>query len=61
MKKIRKTAMREFSRNLYRQIKDLPVAVYNKREGKCVIVIISPKEGGKIYELRTTDNIQSEQ
>jgi hypothetical protein len=50
-KKIRKTAMREFSRNLYREIKDLPVAVYNRRTKKCIVVIISPKEGGANYEL----------
>lgn len=57
-KKIRKTAIREFNRNLYKEIKDLPVAVYNKRTQECVIVVISPKEGSEIYEIESNDTVQ---
>lgn len=50
-KKIRKIAIREFSRNFYPQLGNLPVAVYNKRTRKCVIVVISPNEAGEFYDL----------
>ena len=50
-KKIRKTGIRKFSRNIYREIKDLPIAVYNKRTNKCVVVVISPREGCDKYEV----------
>jgi hypothetical protein len=50
-KQIRKVAIREFSRNIYPQLRDLPVAIYNKKTKKCIVVIISPKEGGEKYDL----------
>jgi len=50
-KNIRKVAIRRFSRNLYSQLEDLPVAVYNKKTQRCVIVVISPEEGSETYEL----------
>lgn len=50
-KKIRKVAIRKFSRNLYPQLNDLPVAVYNRRTNKCVVVLISAEEGGERYDL----------
>ena len=43
--------MRKFSRNPYLELEDLPVAVYNKRTQKCVVVLISPEEGGLKYEI----------
>jgi hypothetical protein len=43
--------MRKLSRSLYDQLKELPVAVYNKRTQECVVVLISPEEGREVYEL----------
>lgn len=59
MRKTKKINIREFSRNIYSHIKDLPVVVYNKKSGETVFIVISKEEGGVKYELSTEDIIQS--
>lgn len=49
-KRIRKVNIRKFSRNLYSCIKDLPVAVYNKRTNMVMFIVI-PVEDGEKYEV----------
>lgn len=53
MKRLKKVPVREFSRNFYKYADKTPLGVYNKREKKYVVVVISTKEGGETYDLRT--------
>ena len=59
MKKIKTINIRKFSRKMYSYLNDLPVAVYNKRTGKIMFVVISPEKGGKYIDSQTKDSIQS--
>lgn len=56
---MKKVNIRRFSRNMYSYLDNLPVAVYNKRTGRILFVIISDKKGSEIYaSLRTESSIQ---
>jgi hypothetical protein len=58
---MKKVNVRRFSRNMYTYLKNLPVAVYDKRTGRVKFVIISGKKGSEIYaSLRTEGSVQSE-
>ena len=49
-KKIKKIYIRKFSRRIYSYIGDLPIAVYNKRTGETMFLVIPVKDGDK-YEI----------
>lgn len=55
----RKVSIREFQRNFYNYAGEFPILVYNKRTKEPVFVVISPKEGGEKYDLRTKSSVQS--
>lgn len=59
MKKLKRVSVRDFSRNFYKYIDKTPIGVYNNREKKYVVVVISVEEGGEKYDLRTKDSVQS--
>ena len=50
--------IREFSRNMYSYLDDLPVAVYNSRTKTVVFLVISPEKGGEYNDIRTKNSIQ---
>lgn len=50
-KRIRKVAIRKISRNLYPQLRDLPVAVYNMKTKKCIVVLVPSEEVEDKYDL----------
>ena len=52
-KKIKKINIRKFSRSMYSCINELPIAVINKKTGELVFVVISEKEGKKLYDTST--------
>ena len=54
----RKISVREFQRNFYKYAGEYPILVYNKRTGQPVFVVISPKDGGEMYETRTKGSVQ---
>lgn len=54
-----KVNIRSFSRRMYDYLDDLPIVVYNKYKKKPLFIVISMKEGEKLYEIRTEDFIQS--
>ena len=47
---IKKVSIRKFSRRIYSYIKELPIAVYNKRTGEVMFLVI-PKEESENYEV----------
>ena len=51
--------IRAFSRSMYSHTQHLPLEVYNKKTGKTVFVVISPKEGSDVYAVETNNTIQS--
>lgn len=44
---------------MYSYLNKLPLAVYNKRTGELMFVVISAKKGIKLYELSAEDSLQS--
>ena len=57
MKQIKKINIRKFSREMYSYLNKLPLAVYNKRTGELMFVVISAKKGIKLYEISAKDNL----
>ena len=53
-KQIKKINIRKFSRRIYSHIKELPIAVYNKRTGKVMFLVIPIEDGGN-YEFRSEE------
>lgn len=51
--------VRKFSREMYSCLEELPLAVYNKRTGDIMFVVISEKKGSELFDLRTENLIQS--
>lgn len=54
----RKVNIREFQRSFYKYAGDFPLLVFNSKTGKPVFVVISPKEGGEMYDIRTESSVQ---